>query len=139
MDDKAQKDLHNWLGEHGFSGEMTELVASLHKFERESRDRLSWSIWEAQFASNKCVIEFLHKIFALGKKHFKNYSISADYLLPGSMLFSTPRPEYAHKDTRAISVQLNWRGPDYREHVEVRIIFKYDDDDIRDRYVNFKL
>lgn len=139
MDDKAKEDLHTWLGERGFSGELRELEAKLHKSEIESRDRLSWNLWEGQFRSNKRIIEFLHQIFALGIKHFKHYFISADYLILGSMEFSTPRPEYAHKDTRAISVHLSWKGPEYHEYVEVRILFRYADDDIRDRYITFKV
>ena len=75
MDDKAKTDLHNWLSERGFSGELKELEAKLNKSEIESRDRISWNLWEGQFRSNKRIIEFLQQIFALGTKHFKHHFI----------------------------------------------------------------
>lgn len=140
MDDKAKRDLHEWLGEKGFSGSFECLETKLQGLERESRDRICWMLWEGQFHSNKRIIEFLKRIYGLGNKHFKHHSMAADYLILGSMEFSTPRDEYAHRDIKAITVRLDWTGQQYHKQLEVRIIFRYGNDDgIRDRYVTFKL
>lgn len=140
MDIAAQAELHAWLSEQGFSGSPDALGKKLVLLELESRCRLCWDIWRGRFHTNKRVIQVLAAIQALGIKHFEYHSFTADHLILGSMEFSTPKPRYAHRPIRAISVRLDWVTPFSYSALEIRIIFRYGENDgIRDRYLNFSL
>lgn len=135
MDEQARADLLDWLAQQGFTGSSECLNKKLGKLHLETRSRLAWMIWEPRFSANAKIVSFLRSVQALGEKHFEHVLVDADYLQFGRMDFSTPKPQYAHRAIKAISVQLGWAGRDEKA-VEVRLIFRYSTDDgIRDRYV----
>lgn len=140
MDDQAKAELLDWLAQQGFTGSLESLTRKMGRLHLDTRSRLAWMIWESRFAANKKIAAYLRKIHALGEKHFEHSLITADYSHLGSMDFSTPKPEYAHRGVKAITVALAWAGRGDNLSLDIRVIFRYGDDmGIRDRCVTFNL
>lgn len=135
MDEKARTELHTWLASLGFTGSFEALEGKLAKLGRDSRNRWCWTVFDARFRSNPRILEVLKRIHSLGEKHFEHSSLSADsYSLMGQMDFSAQKIAYAHRDVKAITVMMKWVGFD-DDKLEIRIIFRFGDDYIRDRFI----